>query len=199
MTAIVLMLAAALGGAADDTERATAIRLAEVALSQELGVEPGTLVVQDVSAVEWADSSLGCPEKGIRYLPVLTAGHRVVLEYTGRAYVMHVGAGRAVRCERGNAKLEREKRQGAAVVVRLLGEARRDLAGRIGVPEVEVKPSALRRTTWPDASLGCSRPGEMYAQVATEGFVIELQVAETRYSYHTDQQRVVFCPEKSPP
>ena len=199
MTAIVLMLAAALGGAVDDTERATAIRLAEDALSRDLGVEPGTLVVQDVRAVEWADSSLGCPQKETRYLPVLTPGYRVVLEYAGRAHVMHVGAGRALRCESGNASLERDKRQGAAVVVRLLGEARRNLAGRLGVPELEVKPSALRRTTWPDASLGCPRPGEVYAQVATEGFVIELQVAETRYSYHTDQQRVVFCPEKSPP
>ena len=199
LTAIVLMLATAFGGAADDSERASAIRLAEAALSQELGVEPGTLVVQDASAMEWADSSLGCPRKETRYLPVLTPGYRVVLEHAGRAHVMHVGAGRAVRCEPEHASLERDKRQAAAVLALLLGEARRDLARRLGVGEAEVEPGTLRRTRWPDASLGCPRPGEIYAQVVSEGFVIELQVAKTSYRYHTDQQQVVFCPEKSPP
>jgi len=199
LTVIVVMLAAALGSPADDAEQATALRLAQEVLGQQLGVAPGELVVQNVSAAEWADSSLGCPQKQTRYLPVLTPGHRVVLEYAGRAYVMHVGAKRAVRCERGNASPERDKRQGAAVVVRLLGEARRDLAGRLGVPEQDVKPSALRRTTWPDASLGCPQSDEVHAPAATAGFVIELLVAETRYRYHTDQRHVVFCPEKGQP
>ena len=199
MTLIALMLAAALGSSADDDERTAAIRLAREVLGQQLGVAPSELVVQDVSTAEWADSSLGCPQKETRYLPVLTPGHRVVLEYAGRTHVMHVGAGHAVRCERGTTSPERDKRQAAAVLAQLLADARRDLARRLGVPEVEVKPSVLRRTTWPDVSLGCPRSGEVYAQAATQGFVIELLVAETRYRYHTDQRQVVFCPEERLP
>jgi hypothetical protein len=199
LTAIVLLLAAALGSPADDTERAGAIRLAREALGRELGVEPGELAVLDVSPTEWTDSSLGCPEKQMRYLPVLTPGHRVVLEHAGRAHVIHVGAGRAVRCERGTKSFESDKRQVAATVARLLAEARLDLARRLGVPEDEVRPGALRRVTWPDASLGCPQPGELYAQVQTEGFVIELQVAGTRYRYHADREHTVFCPEQRRP
>jgi hypothetical protein len=80
-----------------------------------------------------------------------------------------------------------------------LAEARLDLARRLGVPEGDVRPGALRRVTWPDAGLGCPQPGELYAQVQTEGFVIELQVAGARYRYHTDHEHTVFCPEKRRP
>jgi hypothetical protein len=152
-----------------------------------------------VSAAQWTDSSLGCPEKQTRYLPVLTPGHRVALEHAGRAHVVHVGAGRAVRCERGSASLESDKRQSAAAVARLLADARRDLARRLGVPEGDVKAGALRRVTWPDTSLGCPDPGKLYAQVQTEGFVIELEVASARYRYHADREHTVFCPDKRRP
>jgi hypothetical protein len=199
LTAILLVLSAAVWGAVDDAERAAAIGLARKALGQELGVEPRELTVQDVSAAEWADSSLGCAQKETRYLPVLTPGYRIVLEHGGRAYVMHAGAGRAVHCERGTADPGREKREAVALVARLLADARRDLAPRLGVPEDAVKPGSLLRTTWPDASLGCPQPGEVYAQVQTEGYRIELEVAGVRYHYHTDQRRAVYCREKGQP
>jgi hypothetical protein len=84
-------------------------------------------------------------------------------------------------------------------MARLLVEARRDLARRLGVAEADVRPSTLRRATWPDTSLGCPAPGESYAQVETEGFVIELRAAGARYRYHTDHDRAVYCRERPAP
>ena len=59
--------------------------------------------------------------------------------------------------------------------------------------------AVLRRTTWPDASLGCPQPGETYAQALTAGFVIELEVGGARHVYHSDGQRVVQCAAPAKP
>lgn len=47
---------------------------------------------------------------------------------------------------------------------------------------------------WRDASLGCPRPGMMYAQVITPGYLIEVKAGGKVYEYHTDtNQSVVLC------
>ncbi len=47
---------------------------------------------------------------------------------------------------------------------------------------------------WRDASLGCPRPGMMYAQVITPGYLIEVKAGGKVYEYHTDTgQSVVLC------
>lgn len=200
MPAILIVLAAALGASpVAEPEREEAVRLARQSLAEQLGVSPGSLALREVSPAQWNDSSLGCPEKGRRYLPVLTPGYKVELEHEGRRHEMHVGAGRAVRCERGGAGPAAEKRAASALVVRLMADARRDLARRLGLPEEDVKVSDLQRTTWPDASLGCPSPGELHAQVLTDGYRIELQVGDNRYRYHTDMQRAVYCPAAREP
>ena len=76
-----------------------AVGLARETLARELGVEAGAFVVHKVEAVEWPDASLGCPEKGMSYASVIVPGYRVVLEHEGRAHHVHIGGGRAVRCE----------------------------------------------------------------------------------------------------
>jgi hypothetical protein len=76
-----------------------AVGLAQETLARELGVAAGAFVVQKVEAVEWRDTSLGCPQKGMRYAPVIVPGYRVVLEHEGRAHHFHIGEGRVVRCQ----------------------------------------------------------------------------------------------------
>lgn len=205
MSAILLVLVAALAvpgaapgaaPAAASDGRAEAIRLARQELSRELGVEPETLAVGDVTPREWNDSSLGCPEKGMRYLPVLTPGFAVELTHQGRSHLLHVGSGRAVSCKGGAARPAAEKREQNLLVVRLLAEARKDLARRLGVAEPDVKVTGLRKTTWPDAGLGCAAPGERHEPAPTDGYAIELQVGAARYAYHTDSERTVYCPRK---
>ena len=59
-----------------------------------------------------------------------------------------------------------------------------DLAERLGVPESEIEVISAQPVVWPDSSLGCPEPGMQYAQVATDGALIELRFDGTTYSYH---------------
>ena len=54
---------------------------------------------------------------------------------------------------------------------------------------------AFERVEWPDAGLGCPKPGMMYAQVVTPGFRLVFEYEGGQYEYHTDQDgsTVVKC------
>lgn len=48
--------------------------------AQRSGADPASIVVQKGEAVEWNDSSLGCPQPGVAYMQVITPGYHVVLQ-----------------------------------------------------------------------------------------------------------------------
>jgi len=57
--------------------------------------------VVSVEAVDWSDSSLGCPKTGMMYAQVITPGYKIVLESGGRTYNFHTTLnpdGPLVRC-----------------------------------------------------------------------------------------------------
>jgi hypothetical protein len=68
-------------------------------------------------------------------------------------------------------------------------EATDDLAARLAIDPADVEVLTAVLVTWPDASLGCPQPGMQYAQVLTDGSIIELGVGEggetVVYRYHT--------------
>ena len=48
--------------------------------------------------------------------------------------------------------------------------------------------------TWPDTSLGCPKPGQVYAQVLTPGFSIKLYGATQTYEIHgSNAGNLVLC------
>jgi hypothetical protein len=52
-----------------------------------------------VEAVEWPDTSLGCPKPGEFYAQVITPGYLIVLAVDGEEIEYHADeAGNAVRC-----------------------------------------------------------------------------------------------------
>lgn len=71
------------------------------------------------------------------------------------------------------------------VVERLIQRAKEDLAAwrRVRVDEIQV--AQVEAVTWPDSSLGCPKPGYMYAQVLTPGYRIVLSAQGRTYEYHT--------------
>ena len=78
--------------------------------------------------------------------------------------------------------------------------AKRDLAERLGVSTYEIGIVSVEAVEWPDASLGCPKPGMMYAQVITPGYRIILEVGGKRYEYHSDWgKQVVLCAEEGKP
>jgi hypothetical protein len=78
-----------------------------------------------------------------------------------------------------------------------------DLASRLGVDAAEITTHAAVLVVWPDTSLGCPQPDMRYAQVQTDGSVIELDVDGAIYRYHTGGARGPFICEaaltKPPP
>jgi len=189
LSLLLAALCAALLAAAAPSAEQHAVQLARRAASEQLGVAADRFTVKTVEPAEWPDSSLGCPRRGVQYLPVVTRGHRVVLEAEGRISTVHVAGETAVLCEPSVAG--RSLRFAAVHDVQRL--ARRDLAARLNIAEDAVRVASLRPSTWPDASLGCPKPDTMYAQVVTPGFTIELEADGKTYRYHSDYQRVVHC------
>ncbi len=56
-------------------------------------------------------------------------------------------------------------------------------------------------TIWPDASMGCPQPDQMYAQVVTRGYNIRLQYGGIIYEVHitSDGQTAILCGSEAAP
>lgn len=84
-----------------------------------------------------------------------------------------------------------------------IDQAAADLAARLAVDRDQISTHAAVLVVWPDTSLGCPQPDMSYAQVLTDGSVIELEHAGDVYRYHTGGERGPFICEqpitKAPP
>ncbi len=67
-----------------------------------------------------------------------------------------------------------------------------DLAGRLSIDPSSIEVLTAVLVTWPDASSGCPEPDMAYAQVITDGSVIELGVDGAVYRYHTGGSHTPF-------
>ena len=77
-------------------EQAAQIAIAD--LGRRLGVAAAQIVVKSSQPVDWPDTSLGCPQKGMMYAQVITPGHKVVLTVGGKDYTYHTSKSQAVLC-----------------------------------------------------------------------------------------------------
>src|SRR2546422_8142554 len=85
---------------------AEAAALARRTLAAKLSLPIERIKIVSVSPVEWRDSSLGCPERGMVYTPVLTPGYKVTLRAADRDHVVHVARTHVVICgSQGDSKL----------------------------------------------------------------------------------------------
>jgi hypothetical protein len=73
----------------------------------------------------------------------------------------------------------------------------KDAAAHLGVSVADVRVERVEARQWPDSSLGCPRPGVMYSQIVTPGFLIIISGGGKTLEYHTDARaRVVLCQER---
>lgn len=177
-------------GAGDGSDTEAAVARARAALRARLGVDDARLSLVDVSSARWNDTSLGCPEKGQVYQPVLTQGHVVHLRVDDRTYDLRVAGESARVCEAADGAAAQ-----AVAAARVSRLARRELAAKLGVEESQVHVEFVRPRTWPDASLGCGAEGSAAAPAdnGVRGFLIELTAGGRRHEYHADADRVVAC------
>lgn len=69
------------------SEKALAAAIAD--LVKQTGVAPDQVKLVSLEAVEWSDTSLGCPEEGFMYAQVITPGYKIILEVQGQQYEYH--------------------------------------------------------------------------------------------------------------
>jgi len=81
---------------------------------------------------------------------------------------------------------------------RLITQAREDLARRVAVAVDRIEVLEAAAVVWPDAGLGCPRPGMRYKQVPVDGACIRLRAAARVYEYHSGGGRGPFLCEHPP-
>lgn len=204
ISAILLVLSAiapvqAIGDAApaqSSEAKEAAARLAVDALSKKLSVEPDSVEVVHMAAMEWPNSSLGCPRPGMQYLQVITQGWLALLQTGKKAYRVHIGNKRAIVCEKPlKSTLPHGPTALAGMHIRdLMQAAKKDLAQRLGVALTEISISRIESVTWPDTALGCPVPEQDYGESKVQGFRITLNHNGQSFRYHTDQKRAFPCP-----
>jgi hypothetical protein len=72
------------------------VQLARQDLAQKLKVSIEAIREVSVEAVEWPDTSLGCPQPGMAYAQVITPGFRVALAAKDQTVEYHSDSGRRV-------------------------------------------------------------------------------------------------------
>jgi hypothetical protein len=70
------------------------IHLAQEDLAQRLSIPIEQIEVLEARSVVWPDSSLGCPQPGMRYKQVPQDGSLIKLAVDGGVYEYHSGGGR---------------------------------------------------------------------------------------------------------
>ena len=78
-------------------EQATALVQAEV------GAQAAVVELVSIEAVNWPDSSLGCPQPDMAYAQMITPGYRIILQHSGQHYEFHAAnqpGSEPIRCER---------------------------------------------------------------------------------------------------
>lgn len=82
----------------------------------------------------------------------------------------------------------------------LIETAREDLAYRLSDTVTSINPIEIDEVLWPDASLGCPQPGNVYAQTQTSGYLIKLEHNGNEFEYHADLHGFIFyCENPTPP
>jgi hypothetical protein len=68
-------------------------------VAEQMGAAPEQVKLLSEEAVDFSDSSLGCPKPGMAYMQVVTPGHKIMLEYKGATYDVRISGGRGLICE----------------------------------------------------------------------------------------------------
>jgi hypothetical protein len=72
-----------------------------------------------------------------------------------------------------------------------------DAANHLILSKDQLRVDKVEPQEWPDSSLGCPQPGELYSQVVTPGYLIIISSSSAnQLEYHADtRSRVTLCHE----
>lgn len=160
-------------------------------LASRVGVGVEEVQIVEFQAVEWPDSSLGCPEPGKMYLQVIMPGYRVVLKAAGQTYEYHTDRGnRVVLCEKrtaGTASQKPRLEEFRDVVER----ARNDLAQRLEIEPADIVVAEALLLSQVEQPAPCPEADQL-AGAGTE-YQVLLQAEGETYTYRARGETVVLC------
>ncbi|MGF1503807.1 MAG: hypothetical protein GYB64_13640 [Chloroflexi bacterium] len=168
---------------------------AVVLVANRLNIPEARVIPQgDPLAVNWADTSLGCPQPGGTYNDQITPGYRIELAADGGVYYVHADTqGTVVLCLDEDDLPE----AGAAndpIVAGFITQARSQLAADLDRDPDDIILLSSESVEWTSSALGCEPPPEAdVIDVATAGYRIVFVVDDVRYNFHTDSQRMIRC------
>ena len=83
----------------------------------------------------------------------------------------------------------------SAPVNKFVDLAKNDLVKTLSIDSAQIDLVETQEIIWPNAALGCPKPGVFYTQGTVPGYRIRLSVAGAEYIYHIDLDgRVLQCP-----
>ena len=168
-----------------------ATELAREALAKQNKLLKKNLAVDSARAVQWPDSSLGCPQPGMMYTQIITPGYRVTLMDTasGDIHFVHVGGGRAVVCDKtASTRSQTEKNLRFGQRWQQSQKAQKLLADRLSVSLDKIRIVGTRKLPTDKASPLCKeKPTNEEIQV------IELSYRDRVYRYGIIDNRLVAC------
>ena len=177
----------------------TAIALVKEDLAERLKVAVEKIAMLEAEAVEWPDTSLGCPQPGKTYAQVITPGYSIILKAGGEQYEYHSDSeGRQlVLCQDDDNKKRIEAIRRMVSPEKTIASAQEDLASRLGIPVGEVTVVSVVGDEFPASNLGCPCPKcpEFPIPAIVTGQRITLAAQGKNYEYRARGGMVVFCGE----
>lgn len=77
------------------------VNLALLDLSRKYNLGIGFIEIVEVTAKNWPNTSLNCPEEGKVYAQMIVPGYLIILKASGRTYYYHGGLDQVVSCKTG--------------------------------------------------------------------------------------------------
>jgi len=170
-------------------DRDQAIRLATDALSRVLKVGPDKIQLVSAEAVDWPNSSLGCPKSDMAYLPVIVPGFRVRLAVGDRQHAVHTGSGRAIVCDDAARGTPSSESGGLTPPLAAADRARRHLATELHVKAEDIIVG--RVDPWRSSERACDPPKG--TTIEGDTFSVELKRGTKTYRYRATAQVAWAC------
>lgn len=167
-------------------------------LLKALGLQ-GQVELVSVEKVDWTDSCLGLGGPAESCLQAITPGYKMVMTVAGKTYEVRTNEDASVVrfTESGTGQGGEPGRTFPPSVMGAIAE----LAKLIGVDPSEIHVVTFEAVQWPDACLGVQIPGQMCAEVITNGFKVILEVGidnPQQFELHTNEDgsvvRLAFAP-----
>jgi hypothetical protein len=95
-----MTLAGCFGTGQTGAHESAPAKIAKDTISAQTEIARRKILIEDIQAIDYRDSSLGCPRAGMSYLQVITPGYRVKASAEGRRFDVRIAGNQALICSR---------------------------------------------------------------------------------------------------